>query len=574
MTAKPTIAPAAAAALTAQIPSRLVKKLDADPTLAERGTWTQNGAAWTIKTDKDEVVRLATTNGVVAAASDVACTCLLQPKCLHVAAVIALLEPADAVEAPAAVAPAAVAAAEPIDRDAVPAAIAALRVCGDVLATGAEASGAFVQAELLRTIHGCRSAGLHRLAAAQTRVLRSIRELRADRPEFSLAVLAADLRDALAIAYQLAHGTPTPALVGRARRDYEPVGNLRLRGLFTEAIVARSGHAGAVTYLVDDSGAIYSRADVAPGDVGRAAGAYNASAAIGDAVLPHRELCRSGLFVGDATASADGRLGAGQRVRAVRATEPSRWDHASLAPRWSRSLAEQLAVVAQHDAVHDELRPAGWDLVFVEGTVIGGSITVLAIGDTGVELTTSHDHRALSARDNVAVLAKSTGVRVRAIGRVRLGAPRRLDVLALGPAPGEARLVLPEAWHGRANIHYDQLSLPAAAAPGATLMARAAPPPDLLEPLRRRIERVVQGGLGTIPVHALAELDYDAARLAERALRGGAEALRDLAAVAHAADRTLAGTRRAIDRSTFAAAWLRAALYDDAARRRLAVASW
>jgi hypothetical protein len=68
-------------------------------------------------------------------------------------------------------------------------------------------------------------------------------------------------------------------------------------------------------------------------------------------VLPHRELCRSGLFVGDATASADGRLGAGQKVRAVRATEPSHWDHASLAPRWLRPLAEQLAVVAQHDAV-------------------------------------------------------------------------------------------------------------------------------------------------------------------------------------------------------------------------------
>jgi hypothetical protein len=36
----------------------------------------------------------------------------------------------------------------------------------------------------------------------------------------------------------------------------------------------------------------------------------------------------------------------------------------------------------------------------------------------------------------------------------------------------------------------------------------------------------------------------------------------------------MTGSRRAVDRSTFARAWLRAALYEDAARRRLSVASW
>jgi len=38
--------------------------------------------------------------------------------------------------------------------------------------------------------------------------------------------------------------------------------------------------------------------------------------------------------------------------------------------------------------------------------------------------------------------------------------------------------------------------------------------------------------------------------------------------------RTASGTRRPLDRPTFARAWLRAALYEDAARRRLSVASW
>jgi hypothetical protein len=49
--------------------------------------------------------------------------------------------------------------------------------------------------------------------------------------------------------------------------------------------------------------------------------------------------------------------------------------------------------------------------------------------------------------------------------------------------------------------------------------------------------------------------------------------LRDLAALAHDAARSASGTRRAVDRTTFARAWLRAALYEDSARRRLSVAA-
>jgi hypothetical protein len=568
---RPAIAPAAAAALTAQIPARLIKKLDADPGLAERWTWTEHAGAWTVQTDKDEIVTLAPT---IRAPADIRCSCLLQPRCLHVAAVIAVLavlEPtADAPALAPAIEIAAPAAAGPASAEA----RRSFAMCAEILAAGAEATGAFAQAELLRAIHACRSAGLHRLAAAQTRVLRSIRELRADRPEFSLAVLTADLRDALAVAWALAAGASAPALVGTARRDYEPIGNLQLRGLFTEATVARSGYAGAVTYLADERGALYTRADVAPGDARRAAAAYDAPAGIGDAVLSHRELSRAGLFMSDATASADGRLGAGQKVRAVRASEPSRWDHPLLDARWQVPLARQLAAIAEHDAAPAGLRPAGWDLVFVEGTVIGGAAVALSVDDRVLHLTTAHDHRHLQARDNLAVLARATGLRIRAIARVRLASAGRLELLALGPAADETRLALPDSWHGRANLHYDRLRAP----PLADRPARADQPAidddDLLEPLRRRVERVVLGGLGTLPTHALADLERDAAVLADRALRGGADALRDLGSVVHGATRTMTGARRAIDRTPFAQAWLRAALYDATARRRLNLARW
>ena len=232
---RPHIDPAVAAALTSAIPPRLLKKLDASPDLAEAWTWTDT----TVTTDKGETVTLALAGGVV---TSVTCSCLLAPKCLHVAAVVAALEPAEAVAG--AHEPAAVVAA-PSENDGpspcCDVASAAFRVVADVLATGAETTGAFAQAELLRSIHACRTAGLHRLATVQTRILRSVRELRADKPEFDLDGLTSDLRDALDVAHALESGQGGDDLVGTARREYAPVGSLRLRGVLTEAVVARSG---------------------------------------------------------------------------------------------------------------------------------------------------------------------------------------------------------------------------------------------------------------------------------------------------------------------------------------------
>jgi hypothetical protein len=133
---------------------------------------------------------------------------------------------------------------------------------------------------------------------------------------------------------------------------------------------------------------------------------------------------------------------------------------------------------------------------------------------------------------------------------------------------------MPEAWHGRANVMFDRLSILSLAAPPPIAIAPPPPVADLLAPLRRRVERAVLGGAGTLPTHAIAELEREAAQLAEHALRQGAEVLHDLAALAHDAGRSATGAREPLDRAAFARAWLRAALYEDAARRRLSVASW
>ncbi len=567
---RPTIDPQLAGTLTAAIPPRLIKKLDAEPTLADRWTWT----ATTVTTDKGEVVTFVVDNDVV---TQLACSCLLNPKCLHVAAVVTLLEPADGAAPSATVEPVAIALQVEITAEMRTAADRAFRATSDVLAGGAEAAGAFAQAELLRAIHGCRAAGLHRLASGQTRMLRSIRDLRADRAEFALETLAGDLRDILAVSHALTTGDSRTELVGTARREYFAAGNLKLRGVLTEAIVARSGYAGAVTYLIDDKGRMYSRSDINAGDAGRAAGAYDAAAGIGDAVLPHRELCRTGLFVSDATASADGRLGAGQKVRAVRSSEPSRWDAEPLASRFTVPIETQLPAIATHDALPEEQRPAGWDFLYLEGPLVGGggNVGVVAQGGIPVRFTTLLEQRVLAVRDNLVILARAAGIVVRVIGRVRVGTPRQIEILALGPAPTETRLVFADAWHGRANLAYDRLSIAAHDPTAIAIPVTPSPPTaDLLAALRRRIERAVLGGAGTLPTHAIGELDREASQLAERALHAGSDVLRDLAALAHDAGRGATGVRRKLDHEAFARAWLRAALYEDAARRRLGVASW
>lgn len=564
---RPTIRPAVAAALTAAIPPRLIKKLDSDPTIADRWQWSGS----TVTTEKGERVSLEIVDGVVIA---VACSCLLAPKCLHVAATVSVLEPAESTgdEAAEPIATAATPAADdqPLSSEAMAAATRAYTALAAMLAAGAQACGAFGQGELLRAIHATRAIGLHRLAAAQTRVLRSIRQLRSDSPDFALATLTADLREALAVAHAITRGRSELTWIGRARRDYEPIGNLRLYGLFSEAVVARTGYAGVVTYLIDERGRMFTRADVAPGDVSRAAAAYRAPTGIGDAALPHSELARAGLFVAEATASRDGRLGAGQRVRAVRAADPSRWD--VLANRFAEPLATQLVRIGERANDPEDLRPAGWDLVFVEGVAAVDRDGPSLVSDLGppMRLTTALDHPDLAARDNLAALVRASGSAVRVVARVRLVAARLLDVIALAPL-ADGPIVLDDGWHGRANLHYDRLTVRTVAAASDQVAADRQRPAidhghDLLDVLRRRIERAALGGLATVPTHAIAELGREAKQLIDRAMPTGAAALHEFARAAHPRDATV--------HHRFASAWLRAALYDDAARRRLAIACW
>jgi hypothetical protein len=582
---KPSIAPDVAAALLAAVPARLIKKLDADPDQATRWTWADDGLTATTPTGE----RVALHGATITAAADVTCSCLLAPRCLHVAAVVALLAPAEAVEPAAAAAvaaapaPAHAPAADTValDADQRDAIALAWRAAAALIATGADATGTAAQAGVLRAIHACRAAGLHRAATAATRVLAQLRELRADRAEFELGQLATDLRDLLATLHALSTApTATAALIGTARRRYEPIGGLRLHGVFTDAVAARSGYAGVVTYLTDGA-RLFTVSDVAPGDAARAVAAYDAGADIGDATLAHRDLGRAGLFLAAATASRDGRLGAGKDVRAARAAASS-WDDPPIAALWAPPLAAQLARLA---APADD-RPAGSDLVFVTGEVVAGPALRLDDG-TVLALAAATDRGELRHRDNLIALAARRGARVRVVARARLDRPRVIAPLAIGSASagadadadpsaaavGAASLPLPDALAGRVNLAFDRLGS-AATSPHA-LAAPAAPDvPDPLLALRRRVERIALAGAATLPPEAAAELARERARFTRLLFPGAAAALAALAAAAHTGGRRADGRRASIDADRFARAWLRSAVYLDAASRHLAAARW
>ncbi|MGE0708342.1 MAG: hypothetical protein AB7N76_18250 [Planctomycetota bacterium] len=611
---RPRVAPALVAELTEAAPARLLRKLDEDPRQAEAWTWEQAQDELLVRSPRGEVVRLLPREGALRAPEQVVCSCLLSPRCLHALAALALLELEDAPAAgPAAVDPPPP-ALEPADEEGLElsagqreVAARAWRSGGELLAAGGAAAGAVQQAELLRVVHGARLAGLHRLGAAGTRLVSALRDLRGGRPEGALEALADEAAEWLEAAALLeAPGRPSAAgllaagpsaagaaapraaagprgralasAVGQARRSYAPEGSLRLWGLCAEPVVSRAGYAGVTTLLADEQGRCFSLANVRPGPAERALAAYEQGVEVGDATLSHRELARAGLILQGATASPEGRLGAGRGVRAVRAAGAP-WSE-RLAARLGTPLAAQArAAAAALDAPPDRRR-AGDDLLAGEGVVLGACSAALWLQVEGSPLRAlpPATHPALPALENLRLLARAPGLELVWLGRCDPLRARTITLLAIAAKPAAERaLVLPEAWGGRCNLGLDALN--GAHLPGLERTPErfeldpgddAAP----LLPLRRRLERLALGGRTTLAGGAQRALLRDRALLEERALGGAAALLAALAQAAAGDLRAVDGTLAPPDLDALGRAFLAAARYERAARRALWLIGW
>jgi hypothetical protein len=586
VSALPPVPPGLVADAVEALPGRLRRKLDEVVTRA---------AGWPVST-VDDVVSVAVDESTavtlrvpVSGADDVACNCLMAPKCAHRAAVLSIAPAADvapaadaaaapaaepAVAAPASPAPAPPVlplGAEPAFSPAEVAAAEGLWSAGTaLLGHGLAGAGAVRQAVLLRAAHEARALGLHRASTAAVRVVEAARAARSDDPAFRLADLVAALRELLVVSHRIRRGIGTPAsLRGVARRSYVECGDLRLYGLCCVPVLDPTGYAGAVTYLSDARGTLFQLGEVTPGGVGLATGRPDNPVHIGEARLTFRELGRAGLFVSAAKASADGRLSAGSGVRAVRGSGLA-WTEPPLAGFWARPLAGQVAAFHEALRLPVEERPAGHDLAFLTGTTgAAGAAEVGFLTRDGhpVQLVAPSDNPALPYLPNLRMLAEVSG-EVRLIGRF---APAgSVEVLAAGWEG------LPAEHGGHLDLGVDQVtrSLLSSAAP-STVDVLGVPPGssgggDLpLYLLSRRVHRAVEGG-----APAAAGAPRDGSRLSAAGLPTAARLAQRLDAAAVPRPRDAYGRPSGGGADELGTAWLAAAAYLDAVAARRAADAW
>lgn len=523
----PAVLPEVLAALTLAVPARAAKRLDASPRAADEWTWVF-GESVTV-TAGEETVTLSAAG--IFRAEDARCTCLLQPRCFHLLAVLSVLPLAEAnapdePSAGDATTKPPESAGEPLRPGELATARDAARVGADILTDGLSRVSILRMGELLRVAHSSRREGLPRLESAALGVYESIRDLRDKSPDFRLSEASSRVAEFLLVSHRLAEGDGSPTWRGIARREYHPAGSLRLSGIGCEPVVRR-GYAGVVTYFTDGE-RVYSAQEVIPGDIDRAKDAYDAQLRFGETSLSHREAARGGLLFARAEVSADGRLGAGRGVVCVSSAR----DDSLVERLFEDDAAAQLSRADRGERM---------GLVFLRGAVRGGAEGAwLDLGGSGVPLENPIDDSRFAYRENLEKLCQA-GARVKLVGRIAEPGGPVHPVALLAEGSQEPR------WH---CVGYDRLGRrdlgasqgPSAPSPGAAVRAEA------LEPMRRRMLRFVLAGAASLPGAALPEVMRECARLREALLSTGADGLEALALSAG-------------DRGARARAWLAVHVY-------------
>lgn len=319
----PGMDPAFVAATIESLPGRLQKRLDkADPD------------SWTIAADvgaDTTTVTVGTATVTLDPPQAAECDCLLSPRCLHLAQVLVSC-PSTEAQPDSADDPAADStdSANPSAHADAPLALTreqldtlelAESCLTGLLDRGLGGLTAGDRAKVLRIVAAARVQKLPLLAAHFARLHGYLGTGRLGYGESHVTQAAISTLVEIALAtHQLRHGHDTGTLsidaVGTTRRTYSPVGTLRLRGWACEPLLTASGYSGVITYMVDErDGRIFELSSVLPGDNEQIAKAYFGDAGFSQLGLSHRDVARTGLLLTNATVSADGRLGRGNKLR-------------------------------------------------------------------------------------------------------------------------------------------------------------------------------------------------------------------------------------------------------------------
>lgn len=590
---RPTVAPGVLGEILASAPARLQRKLDKNPQAAEDWDWQNQDNEVVVDTGSETVTLKA--DGIQTV-DDVACTCLLSPRCFHVVATLILLEIADAgEESEAAVEPEVIEDDEEnrLTNKQARAAKEMFTVLGTILAGGLRAAGTSQQSRLLRVVHECRSHGLHRLAASGLRVLQHIRQLRIDShatdevaSEFESDVAVADLGDALEVAWrlcQLEENAALPApIVGTARRRYTPFTSMKLHGLFSEPILTNSGYAGAVTYLISEDGWMASVSDVQPGDASRLRQAWKSGVDVAGMSISNRELSRSALLISQATRSADGRIGGGQSARAV-AVKTDGWSCDAIQKRFEESLTAQIEKCFTLQTLPFEQRPAGSDLVFITAEIMGYMGHRLIArdinSDHSLQFSIPIDHEDVPFRENFCLLARAPGQFWQCIGRVQMNQPSAVSLLALSPHSigGEHSFSLPDGMSFHIDLGFDELSrshFTKAERSPVQLPVQAATNTVSDDVLFRWLRAIAIGGRHAVPSGKVNAMVRDARHLAKQLRPTASALLTNLAETAVSTSTDLRGLRFPANSESLAQHWLAAEFAYRSSKRHLAQKMW
>jgi len=248
--------------------------------------------------------------------------------------------------------------------------------------------------------------------------------------------------------------------------------------LFAEPIITRSGYSGAAAYFLGEDGRIYTASDVRPGGAQHARDAYLGGIEIGPLVQSARQLARGQYLGTDLTASSDGRLGRGKGPRIVEQGTSS-WTAESIAARFHRPLADQWDSIYAQASLPEEARPAGWDFLFFEGTVLGVVGPELLFQPTAdplpLRLAIENESEALCFRENLRMLSHAPGLPLQIIGRAHPLEPRVVAPLAIAPLSAAPEDATSKAADLASGSGLPQLALPACRSDGSAPRCRTHP---------------------------------------------------------------------------------------------------
>ncbi|MFO0923583.1 MAG: hypothetical protein U0905_13975 [Pirellulales bacterium] len=482
-TKRPKIAPLLLAELVEQVPGRVRKRLDGSPGIAETWIWRQTELIWTVQAH-EETVRLESANGTLEKIHQVSCTCLMAPKCFHILAccsclslntdeVQVLSESEDLIATKEAFTSEANSSRpNPMVEVTESMRSAASKVresLATLLQVGARNAGTLVQSTMLRAGHTCRVSELYALSHTVLRIAEGVQRFRQQSDQASSPLLKEDVASALLACHWIANHANVPRwIIGQARRSFEEIDVRKLNGIMAEPIWTRSGFAGVSVLMQDTAqGDLYTVNELRTGDMSLVHQAYRGGIELGGVTVEAKSLCRSTYTVQELTASSDGRLGKGKTTRWALAkkesTQPFRFG------RFSDSVAQQVRAVFAWLDIPEDHRPAGWDLIAFDATVVGAldAKVVVQVDDVTQhwKLGIAIDAPELEFRHNLQLLARCPRLRLRCLVRVKWDEPLSADLMAvhgIAPLPtgddhNRPLLELPDTWQEVCSFGLDRL---------------------------------------------------------------------------------------------------------------------